>query len=303
MRPLLSLGPVFFNWDPESWRDFYFRIADEVPIDTVYVGEAVCAKRMPFFAPHVDAAIDRLQRGGKRVILSSLALIASERDAAAMRELAASDGLPIEVNDIGLVPALSGKPFHLGPFINAYNPSTLAYLAGLGARLACLPPELPASSIASLAEAPPLELEVFAFGRLPLAVSARCFHARAHHLHKDGCQFVCARDPNGLAIETLDGDPFLVINGTQTLSYTCCNLIGDLDWLVAAGVDRFRLSPLAFDMVAVARIFRDTLDARLGAAEALASLAEIAGGLAFSNGFLHGEEGRRFRSLRRPDIE
>ncbi|MET3221923.1 hypothetical protein ABIF35_002710 [Bradyrhizobium japonicum] len=25
----LSLGPVLYNWAPERWRDFYFRIADE----------------------------------------------------------------------------------------------------------------------------------------------------------------------------------------------------------------------------------------------------------------------------------
>jgi len=32
----LTLGPVLFNWQPERWRDFYFRIADEAPVtDTV----------------------------------------------------------------------------------------------------------------------------------------------------------------------------------------------------------------------------------------------------------------------------
>ena len=29
----LTLGPVLFNWEPERWRDFYFRIADEAPVD------------------------------------------------------------------------------------------------------------------------------------------------------------------------------------------------------------------------------------------------------------------------------
>lgn len=38
----LTLGPVLFNWAPDNWRDFYFRIADEAPIDAVYVGEVVC---------------------------------------------------------------------------------------------------------------------------------------------------------------------------------------------------------------------------------------------------------------------
>lgn len=298
MTPRLSLGPVFFNWNPETWRDFYFGIADEAPVDTVYVGEVICAKRSPLFLPYMGAVIDRLQKSGKQVVMSSLALIGNEGEAAAMRELAAADDLCVEINDIGLIPAVSGRHYHVGPFINIYNRPTLAFLAGRGAQLACLPPELPATSIVRLAAETPLELEVFAFGRLPLAISARCFHARAHHLHKDGCQFVCGRDPNGLAINTLDGEPFLAINGTQTLSYTCCNLVGDLDQLLAAKIRRFRLSPLAIDMVAVARIFRDALDARLAPSEAVARLAALGDGLVFSNGFLHGEEGRRFRPVR-----
>src|SRR5215470_11870052 len=48
----LSLGPMLYNWAPERWRDFYFRIADEAPIDTVVIGEIVCSKRLPFIAPH-----------------------------------------------------------------------------------------------------------------------------------------------------------------------------------------------------------------------------------------------------------
>ena len=31
----LTLGPVLFNWAPEKWRDFYLRIADEAPVDSV----------------------------------------------------------------------------------------------------------------------------------------------------------------------------------------------------------------------------------------------------------------------------
>ena len=48
----ITLGPVLFNWQPERWRDFYFRIADEAPVATVYLGETVCSKRAPLFEPH-----------------------------------------------------------------------------------------------------------------------------------------------------------------------------------------------------------------------------------------------------------
>lgn len=189
---------------------------------------------------------------------------------------------------------LAGRPHALGPMINIYNESTLAYLVRNGAVRACLPPELPGTSITTLAATSSIPLEILAFGRLPLAISARCFHARAHHLHKDGCQFVCGNDPNGLVVDTLDGEPFLAINGTQTLSYACCNLLGELATLRGAGIASFRLSPMAVDMVAVAGLFRATLDEQLAPDEATSRLHDLAPDMPFSNGFVHGTEGRKF---------
>ena len=40
-KPALSLGPVYFLWDGPKWRDFYFRIADEAPVEHVTLGETV----------------------------------------------------------------------------------------------------------------------------------------------------------------------------------------------------------------------------------------------------------------------
>jgi hypothetical protein len=42
-----------------------------------------------------------------------------------------------------------------------------------------------------------VETEVFAFGKLPLAFSARCFTARHYGLNKDDCQFKCLDHPEG----------------------------------------------------------------------------------------------------------
>ena len=63
--PKLTLGPVLFNWSPEDWRDFYFRTADEAPLHVVSVGEVVCAKRLPFFAPYLPAVVERLSAAGQ----------------------------------------------------------------------------------------------------------------------------------------------------------------------------------------------------------------------------------------------
>ncbi len=296
----LTLGPVLFHWAPETWRDFYLRIADEAPVDSVCVGEVVCSKRVPFFEPVLGDVIERLEAAGKEVVHSTLALIMNEREMDLVRALAAGKDLFVEANDISAVSLLSGRRHAVGPYVNVYNEGTLACLARHGATRVSLPGELPAQSIAALARAGGPELEVQVFGRLPLAISGRCFHARSRNLNKDGCQYVCGEDPDGMEVETLDGGPFLAVNGTQTLSYTWCNLAGELAELREMGVHRFRLSPQDTDMVAVAHIFRDLLDGRRQPREVVESLAGLAGGTPFSNGFYYGVEGVAFRDPVRP---
>ena len=64
----VTLGPVLFNWAPDQWRDFYFRIADEAPVEIVYLGEIICSKRAPLFEPHLEAVATRLTTAGKTVV-------------------------------------------------------------------------------------------------------------------------------------------------------------------------------------------------------------------------------------------
>lgn len=292
----LTVGPVLFNWRPDVWRDFYFRLADEAAVDTVHLGEVVCSKRQPFFAPHLPEVMDRLTAAGKEVVLSSLALVMSDRERDAMRALAADAGdRLVEANDLAIAADLAGRPHMIGPFVNVYNEGTLAYLAGKGARRVCLPAELPLETLTILAAGGAAEIEVQAFGRLPLALSARCYHARSRNLHKDGCQYVCGQDPDGMAVDTMDGKPFLTVNGTQTMSSRYANLLGDLGGLQKAGIHRFRLWPQDCDMVAVAGLFRRLLDDRLDAGEAAGVLADLVPpGVEFANGYVHGREGHAF---------
>jgi len=293
----LTLGPVLYNWEPEVWRDFYFRIADEAPVDTVCVGEVVCSKRLPFFQDLVPEVVERLAAAGKEVVLSSLALITLERERKQMAALARDACLLVEANDVTGLAHLMGRPHAIGPYVNVYNEATLAWLARNGARRVCLPPELPAASIAALARGcPDVELEVWSFGRVPLAISARCYHARLHKLTKDNCQFVCGKDPDGLATDTLDGQSFLSVNGVQTLSSTYANLIRDIAELASIGVASCRLSPQTCDMVAVARSFRDVADGVLSPEEGERNLDRICNGISFSNGFMRGGVGADYHA-------
>jgi collagenase-like PrtC family protease len=76
-RCRLAFWPLLFSWLADRWSDFYARIADEAPVDRVCLGEVVCSRRLAFYGDRLPAAIERLQRSGKTVVLSSLALAAA----------------------------------------------------------------------------------------------------------------------------------------------------------------------------------------------------------------------------------
>lgn len=291
----LAMGPLLFHWPVEKISDFYARVADEAAVDAVYLGEVVCSKRLPHYSAALPALAERLRRGGKTVILSSLALVTLMRERKACAELMAGEDFEVEVNDLTALAHLKpGRPFRVGPFANVYNESTLGFLASRGASAICLPPELGIGAVDILAPAARklnLACEVWSFGRTPLAISGRCYHARLEGLTKDACQYVCSRDYDGREVDTLSGKPILAINGVQTLSYTTCNLAGDVERLTASGVTGLRLSPQSCDMVAVSRIFRDRLDGGLDEAAAREKMKAACGTADFSNGFLFGKWG------------
>ncbi len=257
----LTLGPVFFHWSAERLASFYNRIADEAPVDRVLVGEVVCGKRMPFSDPVWPQIIERLERGGKEVVLSTLAAPATVRERRSVHDLCMEDGRLVEINDVTALQTRSGRPFVTGPFLNVYNEAAARFLIDRGARTICPPVELDLAAVAQMAQAHPgTEFEIFAFGRLPLAISGRCYHARLHGLRKDSCQFTCEKDADGLAVDTLDDQQFLAINGVQTLSNQVQVFLPHPADLAAKGIRRLRLSPHGCDMVEVAKTYRALLD-------------------------------------------
>ncbi len=290
-RAKLTMGPVLFNWSPEKWRDFYFRVADESDVDSVYVGEVICSKRAPFFAPVIPDVIERLLASGKEVIYSTLALVMAEREVRIIKEIAADKDMLTEANDMSAVANLKGRDYVVGPYINVYNEGTMDYLLGTGATRICLPVEMPSNSIATLATHSKCEIEVQVYGRQVLALSARCYHARAEDLSKDGCLFVCEKDPDGMDVQTIAGQDFLNVNGIATMSHSYCVLMAEMANLLAMKVTHFRLSPQNTDMIAVAALYRRVLTGDISPEEAYARLQLITGDVAYSNGFYHGVEG------------
>lgn len=262
--PRLALGPVLYFWPRDDLFRFYRAIA-ESPVDTVYLGETVCAKRRSLRLDDWLAIGAELADAGKEVVLSSLALIEAESELKALRRLCDNGRFLVEANDMAAVQLLAGKAaFVAGPFVNIYNTRTLSRLAALGLRRWVLPVELSRDTLAQMQAGRPegVETELFAFGRLPLALSARCFTARAYNLPKDDCQLRCLDHPDGMPLSTQEDERFLALNGIQTQSAQTFSLLHELDDIASLGVDLLRISPQSQHTPQIVHAFADVLDAR-----------------------------------------
>ncbi len=295
-QPRIALGPVQYYWPAERLQEFYAMVA-AAPVDIVYLGETVCSKRRALRGAEWEELADQLQRAGKEVVLSTLALVEAESERKALRKLCANGRFAVEANDIGALNLLAehGLPFVAGPSVNIYNGQTLRFLHGLGLRRWVMPHELSAATLAGIqAERPDgVETEVLAYGRIPLAWSARCFTARHRQLQKDDCGECCRDDPEGLTVFTQEGEPFLALNGIQTQSAQTYNLLGELAAMRDLGVDILRISPQARDTERVIETFRACIDGAVDPAEGGARLEQWMPEGGPCRGYWLGEAGMR----------
>jgi collagenase-like PrtC family protease len=289
----IALGPLLYYWTRERVFSFYDGIARS-PVDIVYLGEGVCARRHELRLPDWLEIAAMLRAAGKQTVLSSQALIEAESDLNHLRRLVAEDGHLVEANDFGAVRLLSEakRPFVAGPYLNVFNPPTLAKIASIGATRWVAPIEMSGAVLADLQASRPagMQTEVFVFGRLPLAFSARCFTARHFNLQKDTCAFKCESYPEGLELRTRDGEPFLNINGTQTQSILTYDLIREVDEMREMGVDVLRISPQAEHTAEVIAAFASRVAPPTGS-NARAALPAGAHPAGWCNGFWHGKAG------------
>ncbi len=289
----LSLGPLLYYWPREDTLAFY-AAAVAWPVDIVYLGETVCSRRHLLRLPDWLELAARLAQAGKEVVLSTLPLIESESDLKALRRITGNGRFLVEANDWGAVRLLAqaGASFVVGPTLNVYNPDTLTLLNELGAVRWVPPVEMSRSMLAAMPVPAGMQTELFAYGRLPLAYSARCFTARHYNLQKDDCQFRCLDHPDGLNLQTREGETFLTLNGIQTQSGKVHSLAHRLDEL--QGVDVLRLSPQYRHMDRVAALFRGLLDGEIDLAEAAPRLGRLMPGNP-CDGYWLGEAGFRFQ--------
>lgn len=270
----------------------FYEAISSTSVDIVYLGETVCSRRHELRLEDWLDVADMLDQAGKQVVLSTQVLIESRQDLSTMRKITRNGRYQVEANDMGAVHSMNGLPFVAGPFLNIYNEPTLQVFASEGAQRWVMPLEMGRQGLCLMQRERPqgMETEVFAYGRMPLAFSARCFTARNRNIPKDNCQYVCMDYPDGLLLRTREQQAFLVLNGIQTQSARIYSLIQELPDLQQLGVDVVRISPQSQDTPGVIQLFRDTLDGHVQTSQAFERLQALACG-ELCNGYWHGLPG------------
>ncbi len=246
-----SLGPLLYFWSKKEVETFYHdAVTNEA--DIVYLGETVCSKRREMRFNDWMAIAKDLASNGKQVVLSTMALLEAPSEVKTIQTYVDNGEFIIEANDFSAVQLANEKklPFVAGPALNLYNAQALQILIEKGMMRWCMPVELSREWLVKiLTQAEQLgfkekfEVEVFSYGHLPLAYSARCFSARAENKPKDKCETCCINYPQGLMVKSQEQQEIFNLNGIQTQSGYCYDLSRDLDNMKGL-VDIVRISPM-----------------------------------------------------------
>lgn len=245
-----ALGPVLYYWPKQTLAHFYQQ-ATASSADIIYLGETVCTKRREMKVGDWLDLAKSIAASGKQVVISTLALLQAPSELNELKRYVENGEFLLEANDLGAVNMAAERrlPFVAGHALNCYNAYTLRLLYRQGMMRWCMPVELSRDWLQNLLQQcdelgfrQQFEVEVLSYGHLPLAYSARCFTARSEDRAKDECETCCISYPQGRRVLSQENQQVFVLNGIQTQSGYCYNLINDLPSMQGL-VDIVRLSP------------------------------------------------------------
>ncbi|MCO6523643.1 MAG: U32 family peptidase [Candidatus Schmidhempelia sp.] len=258
-----ALGPLLYYWTKEKTEQFYSAVCESTA-DIIYLGETVCTKRRELkVADWIDLA-KQLSKTSKQIVISTLALLEAPSELNELRQYVENGDFIIEANDLAAVNLAyeNNLPFVAGPALNCYNAYTLKLLHKQGMTRWCMPVELSrdwlnnvVNQLEQLGLKQRFEIEVFGYGYLPLAYSARCFTARSENRPKDQCGLCCINYPQGREVFSQEQQKVFVLNGIQTQSGYCYNLGNNLAEMKDL-VDIVRISPLSLKTLNIINQFR-----------------------------------------------
>lgn len=262
----VSLGPLLYYWPKQSIEDFYHQAAKSES-DIIYLGETVCSKRRELKPRDWIGLAKEINQEGKEIVLSTMALLEAPSEIKVLQQLCDNGEFHVEANDLAGVQLLSERniPFVVGPAINCYNVNVLKLFLNKGMKRWVMPVELSrdwlqkiVSDAQSIGIREKFEVELFAHGHLPLAYSARCFTARSENRAKDDCELCCINYPQGRAADTQEGQQVFVLNGIQTQSGYCYNLLNDVQSMQEL-VDIVRVSPSDLSSLQTVKAFKEQI--------------------------------------------
>lgn len=258
-----SLGPLLYYW-PKNDTETFYHAAMESSADIIYLGEAVCSKRREMKVNDWLELARIVAQSGKQVVISTLALLQAPSELTELKRYVENGEFLIEANDLGAVNMAAERnlPFVAGPALNCYNAYALRSLYKQGMSRWCMPVELSRDWLINLLKQceeldirHKFEVEIFSYGNLPLAYSARCFTARSEDRPKDDCETCCIHYPTGRNVISQENQQVFVLNGIQTQSGYCYNLGNNLTEMNGL-VDIVRLSPLGHETLDLVTSFR-----------------------------------------------
>ncbi|KES16550.1 Collagenase or related protease [Gilliamella apis SCGC AB-598-P17] len=258
-----ALGPVLYYW-PKIETEAFYQAAKDSDADIIYMGETVCTKRREMKVPNWLDLAKEIAKSGKQVVLSTLALLEAPSELIDLKQLVNNGDFLIEANDLAAINIAhdNNLPFVAGPAINCYNALTLKLLQKQGMVRWCMPVEVSRDWLSNVLKQfdalkieRNFEVEVFSYGYLPLAYSARCFTARSEDKPKDKCETCCIKYPVGREVFSQEQQKVFVLNGIQTQSGYCYNLGNNLKEMKGL-VDIVRISPLGIETLEVVKQFR-----------------------------------------------